>query len=434
MEKTKKRIPWLAIFSLAFAYGAAYNPPYIRYFLYDSMIEAMGCTNMQLSFLTTISIILAVIFSVPGGWAADKWSTKKILIVSLLANVPFIIASSLFIRTYWVHLITWSAFGFTTGFAFWPAILKGVRIIGGEDNQSKAYGIFEASQGLIAAIGNMIALAIFARFIDSVFGFKMAFLFMGIFDAVAAVAVLLFFKEEPAEDKTKAGKEEKDTSGKVTLKDTITLLKNPSLWLVSITLAAVYGIYVSQSYMTPYFTGVLGAALTITGIFAIMRDYGMKVVGGPFGGVVADKIGSPSLLNAICLIGNAILVFIVSRIKTGGANVVAFAMIFVLVNAFICCMAKGTMWATMDEAHIPMELTGTAIGISTLICIYAVDAIMPLVNGWLLDTYADNLPKAYGYYFTILITLALVGAVCGFLIFIRHRKYLKKEAAKGKTI
>ena len=81
-----------------------------------------------------------------------------------------------------------------------------------------------------------------------------------------------------------------------------------------------------------------------------------------------------------------------------------------------------------------MELTGTAIGISTLICIYAVDAIMPLVNGWLLDTYADNLPKAYGYYFTILITLALVGAVCGFLIFIRHRKYLKKEAAKGKTI
>ena len=341
MEKTKKRIPWLAIFSLAFAYGATFNPPYIRYFLYDSMIEAMGCTNMQLSFLTTVAVIIGIIVSVPGGWVADRFSAKKILIVSLLANVPFIVLSSVFIKTYWIHLITWGAFGFTGGFAFWPAVLKGIRIIGGEDNQSKAYGIFEASQGLIATIGNMIALAIFARFIDSVFGFKMAFLFMGIFDAVAAAAVLLFFKEEPAEDKTKAGKEEKDTSGKVTLKDTITLLKNPSLWLVSITLAAVYGIYVSQSYMTPYFTGVLGAALTITGIFAIMRDYGMKVVGGPFGGVVADKIGSPSLLNAICLIGNAILVFIVSRIKTGGANVVAFAMIFVLVECVHLLYGKG---------------------------------------------------------------------------------------------
>lgn len=424
MDKTKKRFPWLAILALAFAYGATYNPPYIRYFLYDSMIEAMGCTNMQLSFLTTFCTIIAVIVSIPGGWAADKWSTKKILIVSLLANVPFIVLSSVFIKTYWIHLITWGAFGVTGGFAFWPAVLKGIRIVGGEDNQSKAYGIFEAAQGLIATIGNMIALAIFAKFIDGVFGFKIAFLSMGIFDALAAVAVLIFFKETPIE---KEAEEEKDSSGKISLKDTISLIKNPSLWLVSITLASVYGIYISQSYMTPYFTGVLGAALTITGVFAIMRDYGMKVVGGPFGGTVADKIGSPSLLNAVCLIINAILIFIVSQTKTGGEGVVTFAMIFVLLNAFICCMAKGTMWATMDEAHIPMEQTGTAIGIATLICIYAVDAIMPLVNGWLLDTYANDLPKAYGYYFTILIVLALVGAVCGILIFIRHRRFLKKQ-------
>ena len=212
------------------------------------------------------------------------------------------------------------------------------------------------------------------------------------------------------------------------MKETITLLKNPGLWLVAITLAAVYALYGAQSYLTPYFTGVLGAAVTFTGMFAIMRDYGMKVLGGPMGGVVADKVGSPALLNAICLVINAILIFVVSQTKTGGEGVVTFAMVFVLLNAFICCMAKGTMWATMDEADIPIELSGTAIGIASLICIYAVDAFMPLVNGWLLDTYADDLVKGYGYYFTILIVLCLVGAVCGFIIYFRHKKHMKAIA------
>ena len=426
MSKAKEKFPWLPVLSLAFAYGAAYNAPYVRYFLYDSMIEAMQCSNMQLSFLTTVSIITAAISSIPGGWVADKWSTKKIMIISLLGNVPFIVLSSLFVKTYAMHLVTWAVMGITTGFAFWPAVLKAIRIVGGEDNQSKSFGIFEASQGLFATVGNMIALAIFSKFLDAAFGFKVAFLSMAVYDVLAAIAVFFFYQ-----DKKEEKKEETVATAPVkknTMKDTISLLKNPSLWLVAITLTGVYGLYVSQSYMTPYFTGVLGAAVTFTGVFAIMRDYGMKVLGGPTGGVVADKVGSPSLLNAICLVVNAILIFIVSQTKSGGEGVVTFAMIFVLLNAFVCCMAKGTMWATMDEAHIPMEQTGTAIGIATLICIYAVDAIMPLLNGWLLDTYADNLPKAYGYYFTILIVLCLIGAVCGFLIFIRHKRFMKKQA------
>lgn len=427
MEKTKKKFPWLPVLAIAFAYGAAFNPPYIRYFLYDSMLEAMKCTNMQLSFLTTVSVLTGVIGSIPGGVVADRHSTKKIMIISMLANVPFIVLSSIFIESYWMHLITWGSFGFTTGFAFWPAVLKGIRIVGGKDNQSTAFGIFEASQGLMATIGNMIALAIFAKFADAIWGFKIAFLFMGIYDALAALAVWIFFKEDVTEEV--AQEEEMESSSKINLKDVGMLLKNPSLWLVSITLATVYAIYVCQSYMTPYFTGVLGAALTITGVFAIMRDYGMKVVGGPLGGVVAQKIGSPSLLNAVCLVINAILIFVVSRIESGGEGVVTFAMAFVLINSFVCCMAKGTMWATMDEAHIPLAQTGTAIGITSLICIYAVDAFMPLLNGWLLDTFANDLPKAYGYYFTILISIAIVGAVSGFGIFIRHRRYLKKEAA-----
>ena len=77
MNEGKKKFPWLPMFALAFAYATAFNPPYIRYFLYDSMIEAMGCSNVQLSFLTTVSVITAFINSIPGGWVADRFNTKK---------------------------------------------------------------------------------------------------------------------------------------------------------------------------------------------------------------------------------------------------------------------------------------------------------------------------------------------------------------------
>ena len=76
-----------------------------------------------------------------------------------------------------------------------------------------------------------------------------------------------------------------------------------------------------------------------------------------------------------------------------------FAIFFVLANAFVCCMAKATMWATMDEAQIPIRLTGTAISMVTLVAIFLPDAVMPLINGWLLDTFAQDLPTAYKYYF-----------------------------------
>lgn len=90
-------------------------------------------------------------------------------------------------------------------------------------------------------------------------------------------------------------------------------------------------------------------------------------------------------------------------------------------------LQKATMWATMDEANIPMHLTGTAISIVTLIAIYVPDAVMPLVNGWLLDTFADDLPKAYSNYFTILISMAFIAALAAISIFVRHKKLKKKK-------
>lgn len=424
-QQKKKKFAWLPLLAISAAYAAAYNPPAIRYFLYDSMLDAMKCSNMQLSFLTTIAVIMGIVLSVPGGWVADKFSMKKILIISLVWVFPLCLISVLFITTYWVQVVVWAGFGIATGFAFWPAVLKGVRMVGGDGDGSLAFGIFEAAQGLFATAGNFIALGVFARFIDETFGYRAAHLSMGVYALLAALLVAIFVKEEkkPAE---KA--EETVETEKFKISDTLVLLKNPSLWLVAATLFAVYGMYISQSYLTPYFTGVLGAALTFTGAFSIIRDYGAKVVGGPVAGLIAKKIGSPAVLNAACLAIAMCMIFLISRMEPGKGNVITIAMFFVLANAVILSMAKATMWATMDEAQIPMRLTGTATSLISPIGIMLPDGVMPLINGWLLDTYANDLPKAYNYYFMILFAICLLGIVTALLLFVRNRRYKKKLA------
>lgn len=419
MEQQKRRFPWMPLFALSFAYAAANNPAFVRYFLYDAMLKAMGCTNMQLSFLTTVAVIMGLVLSIPGGWIADKFSMKKIIIVSLIGMFPLVLISVLFIQLYWVQIAVWAGFGVATGFAFWPSVLKGIRMLGGGDNGSMTFGIFEAAQGLIATGGNLIAVGIFSRFISEVFGYRAAHFSMGIFCLIAAGLVALFFKESSlTQDPEEGGQSEQ----KFKIRDTLLLLKNPSLWLVMLTIFAVYGMYVCQSYMTPYFTGVLGAALTFTGVFSIMRDYGIKVIGGPAAGIIAKKIGSPAILNAACLLISACMIFMISRMEPGAKNVIMIAMFFVLANALILSMAKSTMWATLDEANIPMHMTGTATALVSPIGMMLPDAVMPLINGWLLDTYADNLTKAYNYYFTILICIAVVGAIAGILLFLRGRR------------
>ena len=403
---------------MAFAYAASYNAPYIRYYLYDAMIDAIGCSNVQLSFLTTVSVITAAISSVPGGIVADRFSTKKCIMISVVLNLPLCVIAALFSSVYWVQLAVWAMFGFTTGFAFWPAVLTAIRVIGGRDHQSTAYGIFECCQGLLATITLSISTWVFTWFADEIVGYQMALIAMGVFAFVSGMMVMIFYKEDADAEKSLEAPKEKE---KISAADVIALFRNPYLWIASISIASVYGLYISQSYLTPYFTDVLKVSVAFSGFFAIFRDSGTKVIGGPIGGVVAKIMKSSSLLMAIALFLNAGMIFGISQMRGSGSSIMVMIMAVVLLNAMICMMAKGVMWSTMDEVNIPVRLSGTAISIVTLIAIYLPDAVLPMINGSLLDTYADNLPKAYTYYFAILIGLALVGAAASLLIFIKGK-------------
>ena len=420
-KETARR--FLAIFAVGMAYGSVYNPVYIRYLFYDAMLAALECSNTELAFLNSFGAIVGVFLGLPGGWLADKFSAKKIVFWSVFANLPLCILSVMFAKVYTVQLIVWFGFCFTGGFAFWPAALKAVRLSAPPEKQESTFGIFEGVHGFSSMIGNFIAIGIFSMFADQVAGWKGAMLSMGVFSAIGAFLMLFCYKEVEGEEAVKSAKRN-------VLKDTLVVAKNPGTWLVACVIIGAYGIYLAQTYFTSYFTGVLGAAVVFSAAMSNFRSYGMKVIGGPIGGAIAAKLKSASLFNAICLVMCIGLIAYVWSLSPDTPNVVGIATAFTLILAFFCLMAKGTMWATQEQAHIPRELAGTAIALISYLGFNLTEFAIPLVCGWWLDKHADNLSRAYDNIFIMLICIAVLGAAAAIILVIRDKK-MSRAAAKA---
>ena len=75
-------------------------------------------------------------------------------------------------------------------------------------------------------------------------------------------------------------------------------------------------------------------------------------------------------------------------------------------------LRSGIYFAIFDDAGVPPALTGTAVGLVSVVG-YTPDIFMGPINGYLTDTY----PGAQGheYFFGVLAGFAVIGLVCTLL-------------------
>lgn len=428
MTKKKNFMRFLALFAVGMAYGAVWNPVYIRYVFYDAMLEVMGITNLQLATLNTAFLVCSLFTQIPGGWVADRVGAKWCIGLSVIAEAPLCLLSILFPKVYAIQIIVFALFGFTAGFAFWPAVLKAVRLAGTPEQASTNFGIFEAVQGVSGMVGNFIAIWVFSKFADPVTAYKWALGSMGVWCVLGGLLMFFCYHQGTITDDTITEKTTGEKKGSA-LKDTLAVLKMPGTWLVSFIVMAVYGIYVSQSYFTPYFTGVLGASVVFSAAMSNFRTYGMKVIGGPCGGLFSNLLKSPSLLCGIVCVVILALVTYMSHLSAATPGVVTICSVLTMAIAFVMLCAKGVMWATMEEARIPQAITGSTIAIASYIGITLPDLCIAMIMGALLDKYADNVGQAYSVFFLILQGLCVVGAIACIINYLRGRKTKQAAAA-----
>jgi nitrate/nitrite transporter NarK len=410
---------FILLLLLGFVNGIMYSFPYIRYVFYDQQIAAMGITNAQSGFMMTLESGTAIFFYIFGGIIADKFSTKKCLITSMLGSVVLIFFYIFTMQNYTLSCIVWLLLGFSTNFVFWCALTKAVRQTGGDDSQGRSYGIYYASSGIWSALINALALTVYSKFSSNVvFGFKMAVLTFGIGTVVAVLLVGVFFKEKKdANGKTVVV--EQDESEKFHIRDVLTAVKMPQVWMISLLIFISYGLYTTVNYFTPYLTDVMKVPTIDSSAISIVRS-NLMCLFSIVGGFLADKIFKSTLRWFVCGMSIAAVLYIVFLTLPHGINS-TFATILSLFPAAVSMMLYGVVFSIMNESNIPKRITGTVIGVASVIG-YLPDAIYSFMFGKWMDTYKNT---GYNYIFLFLMSTAVVGIVFSIVLY----RMVKKQKA-----
>ena len=142
--------------------------------------------------------------------------------------------------------------------------------------------------------------------------------------------------------------------------------------------------------------------------------------------MIADKLHSPSKLAIGCYIIMAAVVIYIAN-ASGGSELITILTVLSLILATVCFMARGTMWATIAEAEIPPEISGTAISVASIIGFNIPDTFLPPLLGSWLDKYGNT---GYQYIFYFLIGLCVIGVIAALsLIFANKRTAAKRISA-----
>ena len=392
---------------LAVAGSLIYGLPYFRTYYYDAYLEAYNLTNTQMGSLGAMFGVFGMISYLFGGVVADFISTKKLLSISLILTGVAGFAH-LFATNYSMLLVIYLVWGFTALFAFWPALLKGIRSLASPDEQGKAYGFMEAGRGVMNAVHLAIALAIITSITNakgSASGLNGGIVFYSVVVIVLGVLVFLFFKDP----------EESEKSERFNFKQVLTVVKLPQVWILCLILCCTYVMNMSYAYFNPYATSALGVAMVGGTIVTIMADY-IRPFASVGGGVLADRIGRSKIM-AVCFGIMALGTFAIALFPT--MSVPVFVVLCAIVYVGMYCN-YGIVFSLMEDGGVPMEVSGTAIGLISTIG-YLPEVVCPAAAGIILDTCSVT---GYKYYFIAVAVVMLVGIV-GVVIWNRSIKNMK---------
>lgn len=401
---------WIAFIVLTIAAGLIYRVPYLKTVFYDALVEEFSLTNTDVGMIMSAYSLTKTIIYIPGGILADRFDNRKMLVAS---------TALLVICTFWYAtipslgvLIAIQMLLALSNVVFWVSFVKAVRMFGSANEQGSVFGYSEGIRAVAGLLINFAALAIMNHYMASTDKpLRYVLIFYGIVYVILGIAMWFLLPKENPNEKATA----------TSIRDYITVLKSPSVWLVAVLVLCAYSCQVASEYTTTYLTTVFGMTVVTAGIVATIRSYGIGIFSAPIIGKISDKIGSYSKTVIGLFVCEIILAVVLLFIPgTGGALIPAI--ITVLAFATVMYALRGIYYATMGEAGIPFALTGTATGIISVIG-YLPDSYMNVMLG----SFMDKHPGAAGfkYVFGSIIVFALIGIIMAVIILNISKKTAK---------
>ena len=300
-------------------------------------------------------------------------------------------------------------------------MIKATRVWGGSTSQGKAFGFLDGGRGLVGALFGIMGVLIFSLFITSkiseatVTESRAAFRYVILVSSGIVVFVgfmVWFFMKMDREA------EKEIILDKITISQIKEVLRLPSVWLLMIIILCAYVGYKITDVFSLYAQDVMlydQVQSAQVGTFLLF----VRPVIGVLIGILADRSRTTYWLVVSFVVSFFGALLFATGIISDSATVLFFISILVVATGVYA--ARSLYFAVMERGQIPLVLTGTAVGLISLIG-YTPDIFAGPAMGYLLD----NSPGAEGHQhvFWMLALFSFVGGITAMYYF---RLYGKKK-------
>jgi len=387
-------------------------PFHVARFFRPIVLDVFALSATQLGTVQGVYGVVAMLAYFPGGPIADRFSARRLLSTSLWMTA----AGGLYMASfpgYREMLILWGLFAITSILLFWAALIRATRDWGGVDEQGRAYGILDSGRGILAAgMASIGVMALSTAFPDGYAaagaqeraeGLRMVIYGYTFVTAVAGAFVWFAIPDQMTVPDRGADAPAQVRASAVA--DVLRVLRLPVVWMQA---AIVFCAYVGYKGFDNYsLFAVQGYGLDEVEAARVVT-YGswMRPVAALGAGLLGDRF-SVSRMTLI-----AFVLLLASNLFFAFTTPVPGATWILLVNILFACTAffglRGLYFALFEEARVPVIVTGTAVGVISVIG-YAPDVFITWVAGVLVD----RSPGVAGHqhFFMFLATFAALGVL-----------------------
>ncbi|MCW8328824.1 MFS transporter [Photobacterium sp. SDRW27] len=413
---------WIRLCFLILGGGTIFKLSSMKDVFYVPMQEDWGLTNTQIGLSFTVYTIVQTAGLFLSLYIADRFS-KKILLPMGLVGVGL---CGLYLSTlppFTGYLICFAAMAFFADVLYWPVLLKAVRLLGSKEEQGRMFGFLEAGRGIVDVIVASGALFIFVQFGEGKAGMQAGLIYYTLITiAVGIITYFIVDNDDKVESKDNA------SANLEVLKGIKHVLTCPNVWLASFGVFFVYAAYCGLTYFIPFLKDIYALPVALVGAYGIINQYALKMVGGPIGGFLADKVvKSPTVYLKWTFLISAIGIFLFMQLPHDSMNVY-LGMAATLGFGAIIFSQRAIFFAPMDEIGTPRKYAGSAMAFGCIIG-YMPAMFAYTLYGWMLDNFEGI--TGYNYVFSIMMAFSLLGFACSATLTRRIKKQKQLTTASA---
>lgn len=387
-----------SVFLLPFVLARVFRP---------TLLDVFGVTNLELGAAYSVYGVVAMAAYLFGGPLADRFSARAMLAVALTSTaVGGLVMMA--IPSPSTLAILYGYWGITTIALFWAPLIRATREWGLNFSQSRAFGLLEGGRGALAAVMASIMVVLFATLLpeDSETASlaqrteSLRWIIL-LLSATTCGAALLIWLALP-ERKTLAQQA-------VSISGVARVFAMPSVWLQAAVILCAYVGFKAIDDFSLYANQVMGLN-QVDAARAGVASLWTRPVAAIGAGYLAERLGAPLMIvSCFALLAAGSSVLASGAIGAGMVWTFVLTITFTSIGIFAL---RGLYFAIMQDGKIPMEHTGSAVGLLSVIG-YAPDIFMGPLMGYLLDQW----PGAAGHrrLFWIVTLFAVLGLFASYV-------------------